>query len=79
MDIERTSGMYIVNIETGVTVAWLRFNKALQEVFAVNVLVGIQWPEILTREDALTGTSYALPTPALREIRAAPTTPASTA
>lgn len=72
MDIERTSGMYVVNIETGETVAFLKFNQALQEVFAVSVLVGTQWPELLTQRDDMVGTAYALPDAALREIRAAP-------
>ncbi len=75
MDVERTSGVYIVNIETGETAAWLRFNKSLQEVFAVNVLAGMQWPELLTRDDPMVGTSYALPSAALKDVKAAPPAP----
>lgn len=75
MDIERVSGVYILNIDTGETVAWLRFNKSLQEVFAVNVLVGMQWPDLLAREDPMVGSSYALPTAVLKDIKAAPAAP----
>lgn len=75
MDVERTSGLYIVNVETGEAVAWLRFNKSLQEVFAVNVLVGMQWPEILPRDDPMVGSSYALPAAALKDVKAPPPAP----
>ncbi len=75
MDIERTSGLYVINIETGETVAFLRFNRQLQEVFAVSVLSGNQWPELLGRDDETVGGAYALPNDALREIRPAPAAP----
>jgi uncharacterized protein (TIGR03032 family) len=78
MDIERTSGVYVINIDTGQTVAFLRFNQQVQEVFSVSVLVGQQWPDVLESGDEHTGTAYALPDAALREVRAAPLTPNST-
>jgi uncharacterized protein (TIGR03032 family) len=75
MDIERTSGVYVINIETGQTVAFLRFNQSVQEVFSVSVLVGQQWPDVLESGDEQTGSAYALPDAALKEIRVAPPSP----
>jgi len=71
-DAERRSGMYVINIETGQAVAFLRFNQEVQEVFSVSVLVGQLWPDVLAASDEMVGTAYALPDDALKDVRAAP-------
>ena len=37
--------MWVVHIETGETVGFLRFEAGVQEIFAVQVLPGIRFPE----------------------------------
>ena len=44
---ERTCGVWVVNIETGKTVGFLRFEAGVQEIFAVQVLRGMRFPELL--------------------------------
>jgi uncharacterized protein (TIGR03032 family) len=65
---ERTCGVWVVNIETGETIAFLKFEDAIQEIFAVQVLRGIKFPEIVNGDELLLGTSYALPDEALKDV-----------
>ena len=44
---ERTCGVWAVHLETGQTVGFLRFAAGVQEIFAVQVLPGIRFPEVL--------------------------------
>ena len=48
---ERTCGVWVVNIETGQTVGFLRFEAGVQEIFAVQVLRGMRFPELLEWND----------------------------
>jgi uncharacterized protein (TIGR03032 family) len=66
---ERLSGVWVVNIETGRTVAFLKFSRAVQEIFAVQTLRGALFPGIVDEDDALLKTTYVLPDAALKEIR----------
>ena len=65
---ERTCGVWVVNIEIGETVAFLRFEEAVQEIFAVEILPGIRFPEIIKDDDKLISTVYALPDQELAEV-----------
>ena len=49
-ETKRACGMWVVDVRSGKTVAFLRFESGVQEVFAVQVLPGIRYPEILTEE-----------------------------
>jgi uncharacterized protein (TIGR03032 family) len=62
---ERNCGVWVLNIETGATVAFVRFEDALQEIFAVEVLPGIVFPELINDDAELIGASYVLPDEAL--------------
>ncbi len=64
---ERTCGVWVVNLETGQTVAFLKFEDAVQEIFAVQVLP-VRFPEIIDWDEKLIGTSYVLPDEALRDV-----------
>ncbi len=66
---ERTCGVWIVNIETGDTVGFLRFEAGVQEIFAVQVLPGIRFPELLEWNDERLAHSYVLPDEALAEVK----------
>ena len=66
---ERICGVWVVNITTGETVAFLRFEAAVQEIFAVQVLPNTRFPEILEWQDELVGHTYVLPDEALPEVK----------
>ena len=59
--------MWAVHIGTGNTIGLLKFTGGVQEIFAVQALPGILFPEIIHEGEHLE-TSYALPEEALREV-----------
>lgn len=65
--IERQSGVWVVDLRTGRIVGFLRFSDQVQEIFAVQVLQGIRFPEIVADEDRLAG-AFVLPDDALRQV-----------
>ena len=65
---ERWSGVAVVDLVRGETVAWLRFEDAVQEVFAVGVLPGLAWPELANDDADLISSSYVLPDDALNQV-----------
>lgn len=67
--IERQSGVWIVDLRSGRIVGFLRFSEQVQEIFAVQVLPGIRFPEIVADEDRLAG-AFVLPDDALRQVPA---------
>ncbi len=64
---ERNCGVWVVDLRNGKIVAFLRFEGAVQEIFAVAVLPGIRFPDVINDDDTLMGLSYALPDAALKE------------
>jgi uncharacterized protein (TIGR03032 family) len=65
---DRASGVWIVNIETGKTVAYLRFSDAVDEVFAVQVLHGATYPHISAKDSVALETTWVLPEAAMSEV-----------
>ena len=65
---ERTCGVWVVHLETGETVGFLRFEAGVQEIFAVQVLAGIRFPEVLEWHDARLAHTYVLPDAALADV-----------
>ncbi len=65
---ERICGVWVVNIVTKEIVAFLRFEDAVQEIFAVQVLRGIRFPELLDWNDELVKSSYVLPDKDLADV-----------
>lgn len=64
---ERICGVWVVNIKTAQTVAFLKFEDAVQEIFAVRVLPNIRFPEIIDWDERV-ATSYVLPDKALVDV-----------
>lgn len=64
---ERICGVWVVNILTGETIAFLRFEEGVQEIFSVAVLPNIRFPEIIEWDENLLASSYVLPDEALAE------------
>lgn len=60
---ERICGVWVVNIDTGQTVANLKFVGDVREIFAVSLLAQTRFPEILPLDHELLLSSYALEGP----------------
>lgn len=65
---DRLSGIWVLNIHNGNTVAFLKFTDGVEEIFAVQVLHNSLYPELLTEPEHLKS-AYALPEEALREVQ----------
>lgn len=65
---ERICGVWVVNLETAQTIAFLKFEDAVQEIFAVKVLPNIRFPEIIDWDEQLINSSYVLPDAALADV-----------
>lgn len=65
---ERTCGVWVVHLETGQTVGFLRFEAGVQEIFAVQALPNTRFPELLEWDNARLAHSYVLPDAALEEV-----------
>lgn len=58
---ERSCGIWVVDLVSGHTVAFLKFLDGVQEIFAVQVLPGIRFPELLNDDAIRIGDSFVLP------------------
>jgi uncharacterized protein (TIGR03032 family) len=67
---ERSCGVWVVDIVTGQTVAFLKFVDGIQEIFAVQVLPGIRFPELLNDDKVRIGDSFILPDEQLKAVPA---------
>ena len=67
-DRPRRSGVWVVDIETGNTVAFLEFEEALQEIFAVQALAGMRFPDLINDNPRLIADSFVLPTDSLETV-----------
>ena len=66
---DRMSGVWIVNLQSGQTIGFLKFSSVVQEIFAVQTLPGMRFPAIVDDDDALIKSTYVLPDAALKEVR----------
>ena len=64
---ERTCGVAVVDLAAGRVVGLLRFEDAVQEVFAVAVLPR-RFPELINDDETLLANSFVVPTEALAEV-----------
>lgn len=60
---ERFCGVWIVDVERGEQVGFLRFEERITEVFDVALLAGIRFPELADPAGELARDSFALPDP----------------
>ena len=65
---ERCCGVWVVNIETGQMVGYVKFEDALQEIFAVQVLPQARFPDLVNDNHELLASSYVVPDDALRDV-----------
>jgi uncharacterized protein (TIGR03032 family) len=67
---ERRCGVWVVDTRTGSTVAFIQFEDAVQEIFAVQVLSGIRFPELIDDANPLINDSFVLPDESLEAVPA---------
>jgi uncharacterized protein (TIGR03032 family) len=65
---ERICGVWAVNIHTGETIGWVKFEEAVQEIFAVSVLPGSRYPDLVNHDIELLAGSFVLPDDALAQV-----------
>lgn len=62
---ERCCGVWVVNIHTGQTVAFVKFEDAVQEIFAVQVLPGVRHPDVINDQPRVIADAFVVPDDAL--------------
>jgi uncharacterized protein (TIGR03032 family) len=67
---KRSCGVWVLDLCTGATVAWVEFEDALQEIFAVQVLPGKRFPDVINDDWARIGNSYLVPDEVLPDVPA---------
>jgi uncharacterized protein (TIGR03032 family) len=67
---ERTCGVCVIDLARGEPVALLRFEEGVQEVFAVQVLPGRRYPELVSDDAKLLENSFVVPDAALEDVPA---------
>lgn len=65
---ERTCGVWVLNIETGQTLGFCRFEEGVQEIFAVEALPSVRFPDLVNHDPEIVGQSYVLGEDALAEV-----------
>ena len=65
---QRTCGVCAIDLTTGQVVALLRFETTVQEVFAVTVLPGRRYPELIDDDEKLLEISFVVPDAALADV-----------
>jgi uncharacterized protein (TIGR03032 family) len=65
---ERTCGVCVIDLTRGELVALLRFEEGVQEVFAVQVLPGRRYPELVNDDAKLVENSFVVPDAALVDV-----------
>lgn len=65
---QRACGVWVIHLDTGETVGLLRFEEALQEIFAVEV-TPVRFPDLVGLDNDLLQSTFVLPDDALAEAR----------
>ena len=58
---QRACGVWVVDIVTGETVAFVKFEDGVQEIFAVQVLPDRRYPDLINDDRARIADSFVLP------------------
>jgi uncharacterized protein (TIGR03032 family) len=67
---QRSCGVWVLDTRTGATVAFVKFEDAVQEIFAVQALKGARFPELLDDSNPRTADSFVLPDDSLPVVPA---------
>ncbi len=69
---ERNCGIWIIDLRNGEVAGILRFTQGVEEIFAVQALPGMRFPEMLDKYSQLALESYFIPPEVIREVRLTP-------
>jgi uncharacterized protein (TIGR03032 family) len=58
---ERSCGVWVADLVAGQIVGFVRFEDAMQEIFAVQVLTGCRYPDVVNDDIQLIADSFILP------------------
>ncbi len=67
-ETERTCGVWAIDIRSGQTLGFVKFEDAVQEIFAVSVISNSLYPDLINEDLDLIAGSYVLPDEALRDV-----------
>ena len=73
---DRKCGVWAVDTRNGQIVAFLEFQEGVQEIFAVQILPGIRYPDLLKSDDEHVANTILLPDEALKDVAPARPAPA---
>ena len=65
---ERCCGVWIIDTRSGRIVGWVKFTDSVQEIFAVQALKGLHWPDVLNEDPRRIAETYELPDEALSDV-----------
>lgn len=65
---ERVCGVCVIDLRTGQLIALLRFETTVQEIFAVTVLPGRRYPELINDNESLLEATFVIPTECLDDV-----------
>ena len=65
---QRTCGVWVVDLRLGQAVAWVEFDGGVQEIFAVEVLPGLRFPDVINDDYGRIADSFVLPDAALVDV-----------
>jgi uncharacterized protein (TIGR03032 family) len=65
---KRACGVWVIDIRSGQIAAFLQFQDAVQEIFAVAVLDGQRYPDVVNEDPAILANSFVLPDEALGHV-----------
>ncbi|HKI02395.1 MAG TPA: TIGR03032 family protein [Thermoanaerobaculia bacterium] len=65
---EKLCGLWVVDLRSGEVAGFVRFEGLVQEIFDVQLLPGLRYPEIAEPDSDLVAGSFALPREALAEV-----------
>lgn len=57
---EQSCGVWVVDLTSGQVAAFLKFEEAVQEIFAVTVLPGKRFPELIADDEKILGDAFVL-------------------
>ena len=67
---ERNCGVWVVDLRSGEVIAFVKFEDAVQEIFAVEVLPGTRYPDVVTDDQVRLDGSFELPDDAMADVPA---------
>lgn len=65
---ERACGVWVVNIDTSEVIGFVKFEDAVQEIFAVEILPNSRNPDLINDDKKIIGNSYELPDNTLADV-----------